>query len=84
MAKLGEGAPEWIVEERPDGTNVNNWHWTERNVLGWCTQRFTELLAGGLELVGGSGNVWIKTTELQSLTGEAVINNRFVKYGLYF
>lgn len=29
MAKWGEGDPRWIVEERPDGTNVNNWHWYE-------------------------------------------------------
>ena len=27
MAKWGEGDPRWIVEERDDGTNVNNWHW---------------------------------------------------------
>ena len=27
MAKWGEGDPRWIVEERPDSTNVNNWHW---------------------------------------------------------
>lgn len=27
MAKWGEGDPRWIVEERPDATNVNNWHW---------------------------------------------------------
>lgn len=27
MAKWGEGDPRWIVEVRPDGTNVNNWHW---------------------------------------------------------
>ena len=27
MAKWGEGDPRWIVEERADGTNVNNWHW---------------------------------------------------------
>ena len=29
MAKWGEGDPRWIVEERPDATNVNNWHWYE-------------------------------------------------------
>lgn len=28
MAKWGEGDPRWIVEERPDATNVNNWHWS--------------------------------------------------------
>ena len=27
MAKWGEGDPRWIVEDRTDGTNVNNWHW---------------------------------------------------------
>lgn len=29
MAKWGEGDPRWIVEERADATNVNNWHWWE-------------------------------------------------------
>lgn len=28
MAKWGEGDPRWIVEERADATNVNNWHWS--------------------------------------------------------
>ena len=27
MAKWGDGDPRWIVEERADATNVNNWHW---------------------------------------------------------
>jgi len=27
MAKWGTGDPRWIVEERADATNVNNWHW---------------------------------------------------------
>lgn len=35
MAKWGEGDPRWIVEDRPDATNVNNWHWTERNADNW-------------------------------------------------
>ncbi|XP_030777515.1 activator of 90 kDa heat shock protein ATPase homolog 2 isoform X2 [Rhinopithecus roxellana] len=30
MAKWGQGDPRWIVEEREDGTNVNNWHWCGR------------------------------------------------------
>ena len=29
MAKWGEGDPRWIVEERADSHNVNNWHWKE-------------------------------------------------------
>ena len=32
MAKLGEGDDRWIVKEREDGANVNNWHWTSKNV----------------------------------------------------
>jgi hypothetical protein len=27
MAKWGEGDPRWIVEDRADGTNADNWHW---------------------------------------------------------
>ena len=39
MAKWGEGDPRWIVEERPDGTNVNNWHWAEKNADSWSKQK---------------------------------------------
>ena len=35
MAKWGEGDPRWIVEDRPDATNVNNWHWSEKNATKW-------------------------------------------------
>lgn len=43
MAKWGEGDPRWIVEERPDATNVNNWHWTEKNATPWSKERLTQL-----------------------------------------
>lgn len=33
MAKYGEGDARWIVEERKDGTNVNNWHWYAINKI---------------------------------------------------
>jgi len=46
MAKWGEGDPRWIVEERPDATNVNNWHWTEKNASQWSKDRFQELFIG--------------------------------------
>jgi len=39
MAKWGEGDPRWIVEERPDATNVNNWHWTEKNADSWSKSK---------------------------------------------
>lgn len=43
MAKWGEGDPRWIVEERPDATNVNNWHWTEKNATHWSKDKFNQL-----------------------------------------
>jgi hypothetical protein len=27
------------VEERPDATNVNNWHWTEKNADAWSKSK---------------------------------------------
>jgi len=35
MAKVGEGDKRWIVSERPDGANVNAWHWSEKNVTSY-------------------------------------------------
>jgi len=35
MAKWGEGDPRWIVEERGDSHNVNNWHWREADATEW-------------------------------------------------
>lgn len=46
MAKWGEGDPRWIVEERPDATNVNNWHWTEKNATPWSKDRLAQLFQG--------------------------------------
>lgn len=43
MAKWGEGDPRWIVEERPDATNVNNWHWTEKNACAWSKDKIKEI-----------------------------------------
>ena len=45
MAKWGEGDPRWIVEERPDATNVNNWHWTEKNADQWSKNKLKVLLS---------------------------------------
>jgi len=39
MAKVGEGDARWIVEDRADGTNVNNWHWKEKDALSWSEKR---------------------------------------------
>ncbi|XP_017465078.1 PREDICTED: activator of 90 kDa heat shock protein ATPase homolog 1 [Rhagoletis zephyria] len=73
MAKWGEGDPRWIVEERPDATNVNNWHWTEKNATPWSKERLAQLLKGlkiekeGIECV---------VDKIDDCSGEATVNNR--------
>ncbi|KAJ9582485.1 hypothetical protein L9F63_003178 [Diploptera punctata] len=73
MAKWGEGDPRWIVEERPDATNVNNWHWTEKNACGWSKEKLRELLID-LKIENDIAKCNIK--EVEKLEGEAVANNR--------
>ncbi|XP_042867010.1 activator of 90 kDa heat shock protein ATPase homolog 1-like [Penaeus japonicus] len=74
MAKWGEGDPRWIVEERPDATNVNNWHWSEKNASGWSKEKLKSLFEG-LELEEpGLAKVTIK--EISKCDGEAMVNNR--------
>lgn len=73
MAKWGKGDPRWIVEERADATNVNNWHWTERDATNWSSDKLKELLlAVRVENEDGSCEV----TEVSKVEGEASINNR--------
>ncbi|QQP58081.1 Activator of 90 kDa heat shock protein ATPase -like protein 1 [Caligus rogercresseyi] len=74
MAKWGEGDPRWIVEERPDATNVNNWHWTEKNADSWSKGKL-ESLFKGLRVEEPSLGV-ATITEIESLEGEARVNNR--------
>ncbi|XP_061599782.1 activator of 90 kDa heat shock protein ATPase homolog 1a [Cololabis saira] len=73
MAKWGEGDPRWIVEERADATNVNNWHWTERDATNWSSEKLKALLLG-LSVENEDGKC--EVTEVSKLEGEASINNR--------
>uniref|UniRef100_A0A2M4ANB2 Putative activator of 90 kDa heat shock protein atpase log 1 n=1 Tax=Anopheles triannulatus TaxID=58253 RepID=A0A2M4ANB2_9DIPT len=73
MAKWGEGDPRWIVEERPDATNVNNWHWTEKNATPWSKDKLQALLDGFV--ISGHGQE-CKITKIEKMEGEATANNR--------
>ncbi|CAK9800035.1 Activator of 90 kDa heat shock protein ATPase homolog 1 [Anthophora quadrimaculata] len=73
MAKWGEGDPRWIVEERPDATNVNNWHWTEKNACAWSQEKIKELFTN-MKIEGDNVSCTIK--EVDKCEGEAVANNR--------
>ncbi|XP_069028767.1 activator of 90 kDa heat shock protein ATPase homolog 1a [Embiotoca jacksoni] len=79
MAEWGKGDPRWIVEERSDATNVNNWHWTERDVSSWSSERLRLLLLA-VRVEGPEGVCQL--TDVSKLDGEASINNR--KGKLYF
>ncbi|KAL1508999.1 hypothetical protein ABEB36_003808 [Hypothenemus hampei] len=73
MAKWGEGDPRWIVEERPDATNVNNWHWTEKNASPWSQERFRELFK---DVPVKSDKALLKIKSVDICEGEACANNR--------
>ncbi|XP_037541599.1 activator of 90 kDa heat shock protein ATPase homolog 1 [Nematolebias whitei] len=81
MAKWGEGDPRWIVEERADATNVNNWHWTERDVSAWSSERLRQLLLS-VQVEGPEGACQL--TDVNKLEGEASINNRKGKLFYFF
>nr|CAG4651995.1 EOG090X09QT [Triops cancriformis] len=81
MAKWGEGDPRWIVEERPDATNVNNWHWTEKNASAWSKDKIKELFVDmSIEDVVGD----ITLTEIEKMEGDAVANNRKAKLIFFY
>ncbi|KAF6251542.1 activator of Hsp90 ATPase [Scenedesmus sp. NREL 46B-D3] len=76
MAKFDESDPRWIVQAREDGTNVNQWHWSEKDCSEWSRQRLGQLL-GDLTLLNGPAAA--KTTGLQSVEGDSILNMRKAK-----
>lgn len=82
MAKWGEGDPRWIVEERPDATNVNNWHWTEKNADAWSKKKLEELFVNQVIESPNVGSIVIE--ELEKCEGEARVNNRKAKLIFFY
>lgn len=74
MAKWGEGDPRWIVEERPDATNVNNWHWTEKNATPWSKERISALFKQFP--IKHDSKVNCSVIQADKVEGEATANNR--------
>lgn len=75
MAKWGEGDPRWIVEERPDATNVNNWHWTEKNATPWSKERINTLFKD-FPIKHDDGKISCRIVKANKVDGEATANNR--------
>jgi activator of HSP90 ATPase len=75
MAEWGQGDERWIVQDRKDGANVNQWHWKEKDCIGWARQRFNELLLDAT-LVAGTAGVTAHINKVDSVEGEAFLNIR--------
>ncbi|XP_049851415.1 activator of 90 kDa heat shock protein ATPase homolog [Schistocerca gregaria] len=74
MAKLGEGDPRWLVTNREDGKNVNNWHWSEQSLYPWMKDKLTSMFEKKGIAEDDECKVWINC--LDSLTGEVFMSNR--------
>lgn len=61
---------------------MNNWHWTEKNASNWSRDRITELLTSVKLNDDQIGDVRI--TELSSIEGEAIANNRKAKLIFFY
>ena len=48
MAKFEQADPRWIVADRADGTNVNAWHWQEKDCTAWSRRRLGQLFDGAV------------------------------------
>lgn len=72
MALLGQGDPRWIVTNREDGANVNNWHWTETDFTKWAETRTIELLNN----LSVDSDKITSTTNGVTCKGEVSVNTR--------
>ena len=84
MAKWGEGDPRWIVEERPDATNVNNWHWSEKNADAWSKKKLNELFTDATLEDASLPNGKVILESLDKCEGEARANNRKAKLIFFY
>ena len=64
-----------LPDARPCTRNAPGWHWVEKDCLEWSRSRLSELL-GGLTLADSDGVRVVSAPTLQSLTGEAFVNQR--------
>lgn len=82
MAEWGKGDPRWIVEQRADSHNVNNWHWKEIDSSQWSKdylkKRLTEVVVDDKK----TGRMVI--SDVPTLEGEATCSIRKQKFIFIF
>ncbi|VDM21678.1 unnamed protein product [Hydatigera taeniaeformis] len=91
MAKWGEGDPRWIVEERADAKNVNNWHWIEKKATQWSIDKIKSLLTGFIvdtdkceKFVIAHCLDYLEVVKVSKCEGEAAANNRKAKLIIFY
>lgn len=75
MARIGETDSRWIVSRRSDGKNVQNWHWTEKDLFPWCKDRFEEVFKNNKYKVESS-KADLSIKEVDSVNGDMIVCNR--------
>ena len=71
-AQIGEGDERWIVKEREDGRNCNNWHWTTKDV----SAHTKEALTSALKAMNFPPPLNVCTISSAEVKGECSILNR--------
>jgi len=74
MAKWGEGDPRWIVEEREDAKNVNNWHWNEKDCTQWAKENIADFFKN--VPVSNKQGATIEISKIDTVQGEVSANLR--------
>lgn len=74
MARVGEGDERWLVQDRADGKNVGNWHWTEKSLFPWAKQQIEKTFTDYPIFEDDSVKVWF--SHVDSIKGEIFVNNR--------
>mmetsp|Transcript_90410 Transcript_90410/g.156610 ORF Transcript_90410/g.156610 Transcript_90410/m.156610 type:complete len:327 (-) Transcript_90410:962-1942(-) len=74
MAKVGEGDPRWIVQDRQDGTNCNKWHWTEKDISEFLKSRINELVEN--QTIVDTPILRCKTLSMDKVEGDGTVFNR--------
>jgi len=74
MAKKEEADERWIVKDREDGRNCNNWHWVETNLTSWSEERLKELLKGIVVREDARG--FVKIVSLEKMSGDVTVQSR--------
>ena len=77
--KMGESSSQRIIAgataPRQDAANVNNWHWSEIDMLPWAKERLDQICLG-IEGKGVPDKGWVKVTKMEKCEGEASVSNR--------